>query len=152
MANIINYTTQIAVYKTVGEIQGILVDNGADKIMFEYEGKQPVAIRFFIKTNGRDVLVFLPARPKAVQKVLENMKREKGSRMQVKPDFEQACRVAWRIVKDWIEAQMSMVQTEQAEFTEVFLPYLVDRSGRTLFEVMKDSNYMLPEGSGERSE
>lgn len=146
MAQIINYTTQIDVYKTIGEIQGILVENGAQKIMFDYEGKQPVTIRFMISTaTAENISICLPARPKSVQKVLEQMKREKGSRMQVKPTFEQACRVAWRIIKDWLEAQMSLIQTEQAEMAEIFLPYLTD-GGRTFYEVVKGNGFMLPEG------
>lgn len=147
MPNIINYTTQIDVHKTIGEIQGILVENGAQKIMFDYEDKQPISIRFMISTpSTQDAAVCLPARPKSVQRILEKMKREKGSRMSVKPTFDQACRVAWRIVKDWLEAQMAMVQTEQMEFTEVFLSQLVDGKGRTFFEVVKSNNFILPEG------
>jgi hypothetical protein len=153
MPNIINYTTQIDVYKTISEIQGILVDNGAQKIMFDYEGKQPVSIRFMISTpQVQDLGVCLPARPKSVQKILELMKREKGSRMQVKPTFEQACRVAWRIIKDWLEAQMALIQTEQVELTEIFLPYLVSRTGQTFFEVVKSNNYLLLEGGREVNE
>jgi hypothetical protein len=129
---------KIDVYKTIGEIQGILVENGAQRIMFEYEGKQPVAIKFQIDTKEAQGLnCRLPARPKAVQKVLEQMKREKGSRMSVKPDFSQACRVAWRVVKDWIEAQISMIQTEQMEFSEVFLSHLLNSSGKTLLKFSK---------------
>lgn len=143
---IINYTTQIDVYKTIGEIQGILVSSGAQKIMFDYENRQPVAIRFLISTpTANHLSICLPARIKATQKILEQMKREKGSRMQVKPSMEQAARVSWRIIKDWLEAQMSMIQAEQAEFAEVFLPYLTDKTGRTFFEIVKSNNFMLPE-------
>ena len=144
---IINYTTQIDVYKTIGEIQGILVANGAQKIMFDYQDKHPVSINFMISTpTAQNLTVCLPARPKAVQKVLEQMKREKGSKMKVKPTFEQACRVAWRIVKDWLEAQMAMVQTEQMEFAEVFLSQLTNGQGHTFYEMAKGNGFLLPEG------
>lgn len=148
MAQIINYTTQIDVYKTIGEIQGVLVENGASKIMFEYEDKQPVSISFMISTPAaQDMRVSLPARPKSVQKILEKMKREKGGNMKVKPDFDQACRVAWRIVKAWLEAQMSMVQTEQMEFAEIFLSSLLNNKGQRFYEIVKGNNFMLPGGT-----
>lgn len=42
-------------------------------------------------------------------------------------DFaQQAERTAWKIVQDWVEVQMSMIQTRQADFEEVFMPYLFD--------------------------
>jgi ornithine carbamoyltransferase len=147
MPQIINYTTQIDVYKTIGEIQGILVDNGASKIMFEYDGKQPVSISFMISMpSAQDMKISLPARPKSVQKILEQMKREKGGNMKVKPNFEQACRVAWRIVKDWLEAQMAMVQTEQMEFAEIFLSSLLNNKGQRFYEIVKGNGFMLSEG------
>jgi hypothetical protein len=146
LPQIINYTTQIDVYKTIGEIQGILVDNGAQKIMFDYDGKQPVAIKFLISTPEADGLtVNLPARPKAVQRILEKMKQEKGSRMQVKPSYEQACRVAWRIIKDWLEAQMALIQTQQADLAEIFLPYL-SSGNQSFYEYVRSNNFLLLEG------
>ncbi len=146
--NIINYSTQIDAYKTTREIQDILVKHGAQKIMFDYEDKQPVAIRFVITdAKGNNLNICLPARPLAVQKILVQMKREKGSRMQVKPSFEQACKVGWRIIKEWIEAQMALIQTEQAEMAEVFLPYIMDRTGKTFFQNMKERNFLLTEGA-----
>jgi hypothetical protein len=56
--------------------------------------------------------------------------------MKVKPDFDQACRVAWRIVKEWLEAQMSMVQTEQMEFAEIFLSSLLNNKGQRFYEIV----------------
>ncbi len=148
MPKIINYTTTIDVYTTIGEIQGILVENGAQKIMFDYDDRQPVAIKFLISTPSADSLtVNLPARPKAVQRILEQMKKDKGSRMKVKPTYEQACRVAWRIIKDWLEAQMSLIQTEQAEMAEIFLPYL-SSGNQSFYEYVRQNNFLLPEGSG----
>ena len=46
----------------------------------------------------------------------------------------QAVRIAWRIVKDSVEAQMALVQTQMVTTAEVFLPYAVMRDGRTLAE------------------
>ena len=48
---ILNYTTQVKVEKTISEIEKILADHGANKILKEYEDGDIVAISFMIKTE-----------------------------------------------------------------------------------------------------
>lgn len=61
---------------------------------------------------------------------------------------DQARRVAWRIIKDWVEAQMAIIQSGTAEMAEVFLPYVVHpETGLTLFEEFKEGTLKL--GSGD---
>jgi len=51
---------------------------------------------------------------------------------------EQAERTAWKIVADWVDAQMAMIELSQVELMEVFLPYLFNRQTRqTYFESIK---------------
>jgi len=59
---------------------------------------------------------------------------------------DQARRVAWRITKDWVAAQMAIIDARQAELAEVFLPYAVMPSGRTLFQEVRSGSLLL--GSG----
>ena len=47
---------------------------------------------------------------------------------------EQALRVAWRITKDWIEAQMAIVETHMVTMPQVFLPYVVTDNQQTVYE------------------
>src|SRR4029077_4711279 len=58
----------------------------------------------------------------------------------------QAVRTAWRIVKDWVEAQMALVQTQMVTTAEVFLPYAVMRDGRTLAQHAQANPSFLLEG------
>jgi hypothetical protein len=59
----------------------------------------------------------------------------------------QAVRTAWRIVKDWVEAQMALVETQMVTTQEVFLPYAVMRDGRTLSQhVAADPGLLLGDG------
>jgi len=54
---------------------------------------------------------------------------------------EQALRTSWRIIKDWIEAQLAIVDAELAPMQEVFLQYLViNDSGETLSQRMLNGN------------
>jgi hypothetical protein len=60
----------------------------------------------------------------------------------------QAQKVAWRIVKDWVEAQMAIVEAQLADMAEVFLPYAITKSGTTLYkEVQGNGMLMLQSGS-----
>jgi len=60
----------------------------------------------------------------------------------------QAVRTAWRIVKDWVEAQMAILETEMVTMEEVFLPYLLVAGDKTLYQAIAESKFQLP--SGER--
>ena len=52
--------------------------------------------------------------------------------------------MAWRIIKDWIEAQLAIVEAEQAEMVEVFLPYAQNpATGKTLFEQLSNDQFAL---------
>jgi hypothetical protein len=42
--------------------------------------------------------------------------------------------VAWRIIKDWVEAQMAILESQMVQMEEIFLPYMVNRQGQTFFE------------------
>jgi hypothetical protein len=45
--------------------------------------------------------------------------------------------VAWRIVKDWTEAQLAMTECGLADTAQVFLPYAQDSTGTTIYENLK---------------
>lgn len=134
-----NYTTKIASNKTLGEIQEILGSHGADKIMINYDNKQPVAISFMYTINGTEVGFQLPANYKGVLGAMT--KDKKVPRTMCTAD--QALRVSWRILRDWIEAQMAMVEAEQSDVLQVFLPYAILPSGKTFYDQAIDTNVLL---------
>jgi hypothetical protein len=60
----------------------------------------------------------------------------------------QAIRTAWRIVKDWTEAQLAIIETRMVKTEQVFLPYAIMRDNKTLYEhVEANPQFLL--GSGE---
>lgn len=137
---LLNYTTKVDVYTTLGAIQGQLVKHGARKIMQDYDNHGRIAaLTFLIDTPAGMRGIRLPANVDKVHTVLQRQK--------VKCDREQAERVAWRIVKDWVEAQMAILESEMVQMDEIFLPYMVNNDGQTFFEAYRNNQLMLGEGA-----
>jgi hypothetical protein len=117
---LLNYTTKISATKTAHEVQRVLAKAGAKRLMFEYgDDAEPVAIAFEVATRFGLRQYVLPTDAAAVLRVLHRQRVER--RYQVR---EQALRIAWRIVKDWIEAQLAIIQTEMVTLDQVLLPYM----------------------------
>lgn len=144
-----NYTTDVPVNKTVSEIHLMLADHGAKRILFDYGVDSRIeAISFVIATPGGEQAVRLPANAEMVRAVLQRQKASPKTRNRTSIDdsMEQAERVAWRIVRDWLAAQLAILETEMVTVQQVFLPYFLDRQGRTLYEVYSSGQLMLEDG------
>ena len=58
--------------------------------------------------------------------------------------MQQANRTAWRIIKEWILAQMALIDTEMVAVEEVFLPYMLTDK-QTLYQALSNGDLkMLP--------
>lgn len=137
---IMNYTTKVDVFATLGEIQGQLVKHGAKKIMQDYDNDGHItALSFLIDTPNGPRGVKLPANVDAVLAVLTKQK--------VKCDRDKAERVAWRIVKDWVAAQMAILESEMVQMDEIFLPYMLNDKGETLFQCYRQNQLSIGEGT-----
>lgn len=136
---ILNYTTKVDVYTTTGQIQGILVKHGARRIVQDYDNDgKIIALCFLIDTPFGEQGVRLPANVGAVYAVLQRQK--------VRCDYAQAERVAWRIVKDWVEAQMAILESEMVTVSQIFLPYMMNADGQTVYQLFESKQLLLGEG------
>ena len=134
-----NYTTTIDVYKSLGEIQGALASHGARKIMVDYDAAgNPIGVMFGIETQDGPRGFALPANVEGVRAVF--------ARQMVKATPGQAERTAWRNVRDWIMAQMAIIEAGQVQLDEVFLPYLTDGKGRMLYQLYQGGYLALGDG------
>ena len=148
MAALKNYTTSVPVSQTISDIHRALADHGAKKVMFDYDDAgHVISICFSIITPQGERAVRLPGNAERVRMVLQmqkaDKKRKTGSKINASP--EQAERVAWRIVKDWLTAQLAILETEMVDVSQVFLPYFVGRNGQTLYEAYSAGHLQLPE-------
>lgn len=132
-----NYTTTIDEHKTIGEIMGILAKNKARQILTEYDDDGEVeCISFMYPYKDRLIGIRLPGNVNSVYKIM--MRQRDQKEIKTKVDMAQARRTAWRNIKDWLEAQMALIETDQAKMEQIFLPYTLDNSGRTFFEVYEN--------------
>lgn len=140
---LLNYTTKVDIFTTLGQIQGMLVKHGAKKILQEYDPSGRIeAVSFMINTPVGMQAVRLPANVAAVEKVL--------NKQRVKCDYEQAERVAWRIVKDWVEAQMAILESEMVTMDEVFLPYMIASNNETVYTLFSKNQLQLAQGESKQ--
>lgn len=141
---LLNYTTSIAVDKTISEIQKMLGQAGASAIMTEYDDNgNIIALNFrmkFERDSSQQIAFSLPTdwRP-----VLEVMREQRRKNPRIKAVEDQARRVAWRITKDWVEAQLAIIETRMVTTAQVFLPYAVTNTGESLWQSIANNPSML---------
>lgn len=136
---LLNYTTKIDADKTAQEISKCLSMHGASGVLTEYKDGILSSISFKITFNGRDMAFRLPCDYRPVLEVMYGNKRTRHTARGQSERQMQAVRTAWRIVKDWVEAQMALVETQMVTTQDVFLPYAVMTNGKTLAEHVRQS-------------
>lgn len=140
--NIKNYTSTIAADKSILRIEKILIELGARNIAKEYDGFGKVLCISFSIPYGEGVMPFkLPAKVEPIKKLfLKGYRR--ATAVQARNCEEQAMRTAWKNIHEWVQLQATMILLEQAEFMEVFMPYIFNMDkGKTFFQVAKDSQF-----------
>lgn len=153
---LLNYTTKIDPDKTAQEIAKCLSTHGAKAVLTEYDevNNTVSSISFKIALDGKEISFRLPCSWKPVYEILKKQKGttrniwDEDRKRRLESDMElQAVRTAWRIVKDWVEAQMAIVETQMASTTEVFLPYAIGKNGKTMFQhVVENPSFLLGDG------
>ena len=110
---IMNYTTKVPADRTVAEISQLLVKKGATEIMTSFDDDaKPVALKWRIRSRHGPLSFSMPVRVDAIYEV---MTRQRVMATNAVARREQAYRTAWRIIKDWIEAQIALLKRSQSE-------------------------------------
>lgn len=144
--NLKNYTSSVPVERSIMMIEKLLMDAGATNISksINQESKEVDGIIFLINVNSKPILFKLPSKTEQCFKI---MMKEVSSRSAFKKEVisnkrAQAQRTAWKLLFDWVSIQVSMIQIEQVELMEVFLPYAYDmQNDQTFFEKIKESGF-----------
>lgn len=143
-----NYTSSIPAMQSMSRIEEMLVAAGARDIRKQYDGFGS-CISFVFILPIRDIpnpLFFkLPAKVDSCfnalwKHYLTTVKKPSDS-MKVTLKA-QAMRTAWKIMHDLVEMQLTLIELEQLEPMEAFLPYLYNEStGQTFYEHAKGSGF-----------
>jgi hypothetical protein len=147
--NIRNYTSNVSVESTVAKIEQRLAAAGAHGISKLYSPKGKIeSLSFQIALGDRVWHVRVPANAEACFQAmwkeyqLSHRRPREQSRDRI---MDQASRTAWKLVHDWVDVQISLIVMKQAEFLEVFMPYVWDGK-RTFFQSVRENQFKaLPE-------
>lgn len=142
---ILNYTTTVDSFKTVSEIEYILMKHGAKSIMKNYDDESITGLSFLIDTGMQQIPIRLPVKIDECFEILK-MEKKNSPRSNIKATREQAERVAWRILKDWVAAQMALLDIQMVRFEEIFLPYIETQSGQTIYERLAERKFLIESG------
>ena len=130
-----NYTTTVDIYQSISEIQCALMKAGADKIVIDCDGGRPASVTFGLNT-ARGLRGFLiSAHIAGTERVFR--------KQNLKINREQIERTAWRNIRDWVLAQVALVESEEVPLDEVFLQYLTDGKGTTLYQLYESGRLPL---------
>lgn len=137
------YTSTVSVERTIASIEQLLVDIGASHIEKQYNKGMPVSIIFSMPSPDNTVISFkLPAHIDEALVIMRTIPeyRNKGPKW----IEAQSQRTAWRIVLNWVEAQVAMIQLNQVSPLQLFLPHVFNRmTGETFYEVIVRDNCKL---------
>lgn len=150
---LLNYSTTKNAEESISEIQKILSKHNVSAMTTEYEGRNVSSVAFRMEIQSKQLTFRMPCNWRAVQVVLstynENRRKINGRwQDKIKTDDETSIKVAWRVLKDWVEAQLALVEINMVTLPQVFLPFAVMKDGRTLAEhVEANPGFLL--GNGE---
>lgn len=122
-----NYKARLSPDQYAAKIMQCLATKGARAVTVQYESNVPSGLSFVITVKGMPISFLLPCNVDGVKRCLAKTNASKSD--------EHATRVAWAIVKDWVEAQMAVIEAGQVTMEQVFLPYAVIRDGFTAFDL-----------------
>lgn len=141
---LMNYTTTVDASKTAGEVVSLLASAGALEVTMIYEAGKPSGLAFVVDSPALGAQRYrLPVNVEAVLGTLTKQvqTRKIERRFAVR---DQAARVAWRILLDWVDAQLAIIQTRSVTLDQVMLPYMLNGDGRTIYEFVVERHKALP--------
>ena len=148
----LNYTTKIPAARTIGECSALLAEAGADMVATIYTARKPSGLSFRLFTAGGDRDFVMPVNIDGVWKLLQDAtypaSMHKSGQVRTYLTREHAERVAWRVIRDWLEAQLALIAAGMASLDQVMLPYLQVESG-SLYELVQERGRLAALGAGD---
>lgn len=138
-----NRSSEVPAERSMAMIEQLLVKIGATHVSRSYVSGRVEGMMFQLEASGRHLTFTIPTRIDAVEKALINDLR-KPTPVAIAARKKQAQRTAWKIVYDWVAVTVSLIQLDQVEACEVFLPYLWHPGkGQTVYALLKEQDFNL---------
>lgn len=143
--NLKNYTSTVPMINSIQRIEHRLAQVGALHITKSYpqdgSGK-PIGMTFQIEVNGIPITFKLPAEVESTFNYMVKQKSKPPTKSQMENLKAQADRTAWKILSDWVDIQISMIELGKRDFIQTFLAESYDlNTGKTFYEKIKESNF-----------
>lgn len=150
----LNYSTIIPAARTSQECVTMLVEHGAIRAGLVTEARKPAGIEFQIDTRWGPRHYAVPVNVDATQATLVKAVKEGtvtlggGGRSRANlTSRDHALDVAWRVLRDWLEVQIAMIEAGLADLERVMLSWQLVAPGKDMFEALDEQQgLMLPAG------
>lgn len=135
----LNYTTTVSADKSAMECIAILIKHGAKNVGISLgENRVPDGLDFVVSTPWGLQQYSLPINMSGTEKALKQAWRDH----RIDPRFtspEHARRVAWRVIKDWLESQLALVEAGVADLPQVMLSYMKVDVDKTMYQAVVEN-------------
>jgi hypothetical protein len=135
----LNYTTTVSADKSAMECISILIKHGAKNVgMSLGEDRVPDGLDFVVSTPWGLQQYSLPINMSGTEKALKQAWRDG----RIDPRFtspEHARRVAWRVIKDWLESQLALVEAGVADLPQVMLSFMKVSPDQTMYQAVVEN-------------
>jgi len=152
---LLNYTTESAASKRIAESTRMLQEGGASAIMLENgPDREITAIGFVMETTFGRLPFHLPANVGAVIATINAQIRAEDQIVRTRSRYHrkiprnlfgnkaQAERIAWRIAKDWLEAQLAISQIGSTKFEQIMMPFATI-NGKSFYQRLVERGTLL---------
>jgi hypothetical protein len=139
-----NYTSAVPVERTIASIEQELVKIGVTQIVKSYDSEGlPMGIIFSIQIPTVGFFNFkIPARVEAAHDLLKTIPMyKKKNKEWLKA---QSRRTAWKIVLEWVAAQVAMVQLNNIDAMQMFLQFSYNpKTQETLYDRISGNGFRM---------
>lgn len=130
---------------SISRIEHRLAQAGALFITKSYpedgSGK-PNGMVFQVNVKNAPITFKLPAEVESTLDFMIKQRSKSPTKAQLGTIRSQAERTAWKILSDWIDIQISLIEIGKRDFIQTFLAESFDQTtGKTFYEKIKENNY-----------
>lgn len=139
---ILNYTTKVDPMNTATECIKMLAAHGATDMGLTSDKGTPTGLVFVIDTPWGKKQFTMPLSIGGVERELGKAYKE-GRIQRAYTGRDHATRVAWRVLKDWLEVQLALIDAGVQELHQLLVGYMNVEPGKTVYELVAEQQLAI---------